>query len=248
MNPNIKNNDKVPEIKNNAVRSRYPGGKGGSGVYQTIINLIPPHNTYIETHIGGGAIMRHKKPAKVNIAIDMHPGVIDKWNDVPGIIAIKDDASSYLNEKYSLRNHKILNKNTFIYCDPPYLMETRKGGKLYDYEYNTTDHIRLLWILKNLPCMVMVSGYHSALYDDRLSSWNKLSFEAMTRGGTKAVEWVWYNYPTPKKLHDYSFLGKTFRERERIKRKLKRWSDRLGRLPELERNAILGAINGIHNH
>ena len=36
---------------------RYPGGKGGAGVYQTIINNIPPHDTYIETHLGGGNIL-----------------------------------------------------------------------------------------------------------------------------------------------------------------------------------------------
>ena len=36
----------------------YPGGKNGAGVYQTLINLIPPHDTYIETYLGGGAIMR----------------------------------------------------------------------------------------------------------------------------------------------------------------------------------------------
>ena len=34
---------------------RYPGGKGGAGVYQTIINNIPPHDTYIETHLGSFA-------------------------------------------------------------------------------------------------------------------------------------------------------------------------------------------------
>ena len=67
----------------NALTISYPGGKGGAGVYQTIINLIPPHKTYIETHLGGGAIMRHKKPAAYNIGIDVDPGVIAKWNDGP---------------------------------------------------------------------------------------------------------------------------------------------------------------------
>lgn len=27
---------------------RYPGGKGGAGVFQTIINQFPPHRVYIE--------------------------------------------------------------------------------------------------------------------------------------------------------------------------------------------------------
>jgi DNA adenine methylase len=32
-------------------------------------------------------------------------------------------------------------------------------------------------------------------------------------------------------LHDYRYLGEDFRERERIKRKKQRWTDRLERLP-----------------
>ncbi len=50
----------------------YPGGKNGPGVYQTLINQIPPHDTYIETHLGGGAVLRHKRPAALNIGIDLH--------------------------------------------------------------------------------------------------------------------------------------------------------------------------------
>ena len=49
----------------------YPGGKGGPGVYQTLISQMPPHQTYIETHLGGGAILRHKRPALLNVGIDL---------------------------------------------------------------------------------------------------------------------------------------------------------------------------------
>jgi len=49
----------------------YPGGKGGPGVYQTLISQMPPHHTYIETHLGGGAILRHKQPALLNVGIDL---------------------------------------------------------------------------------------------------------------------------------------------------------------------------------
>lgn len=48
----------------------YPGGKNGSGVYQAIINLMPPHRVYIEPFLGGGAIMRLKRPAIANIGVD----------------------------------------------------------------------------------------------------------------------------------------------------------------------------------
>jgi DNA adenine methylase len=36
----------------------YFGSKATSGLCQAIIALMPPHDTYIETHLGGGAIMK----------------------------------------------------------------------------------------------------------------------------------------------------------------------------------------------
>ena len=53
---------------------RYPGGK--FRCYQKLINLIPTHRVYIETHLGGGAVMRHKSPAEENIGVDLDSAVI----------------------------------------------------------------------------------------------------------------------------------------------------------------------------
>jgi hypothetical protein len=122
-------------------------------------------------------------------------------------------------------------------------METRKQKRnLYRYEMSRADHERLLSILLWLPCKVMVSGYWSRLYADYLSSWHTATFEATTRGGSPATEWVWMNYPPPVALHDYRYLGDGFRERERIKRKKKRWVEKLRRMDILEKQAILAAI------
>ena len=49
----------------------YPGGKAGAGVYQRIINQIPPHDVYVEPFLGDGALLRRKRPAGRNIGIEL---------------------------------------------------------------------------------------------------------------------------------------------------------------------------------
>ena len=48
----------------------YFGSKATSGLCQPLIAMMPPHDTYIETHLGGGALMRRKLAALHNIGID----------------------------------------------------------------------------------------------------------------------------------------------------------------------------------
>ena len=108
----------------------FAGGKGGT--YQKYINLMPPHEVYIESHIGGGAIMRYKKKAKRNIGVEIDPEVIEMWNSKNQIDfeLIHGDAITFI-KKYPFTGKEL------IYCDPPYLRETRKRYyPIYKYEYS----------------------------------------------------------------------------------------------------------------
>ena len=60
-------------------RTTYPGGKSGAGVFQAIINRIPPHRVYIESFLGAGGILRHKRPAQISIGVDIDPAVTEAW-------------------------------------------------------------------------------------------------------------------------------------------------------------------------
>ena len=62
----------------------YPGGKNGAGVYQKIISLMPPHDVYIEPFLGGGAVMRLKRPASLNIGCDLSVSAIAAFRDSAG--------------------------------------------------------------------------------------------------------------------------------------------------------------------
>jgi site-specific DNA-adenine methylase len=48
----------------------YLGSKAASGVYQKIIAEMPPHDTYIETHLGGGAVMLFQTAGRADGGID----------------------------------------------------------------------------------------------------------------------------------------------------------------------------------
>ncbi len=223
----------------------YPGAKGGEGVYHTIISQMPPHDTYIEPFVGSGAVLRFKRPAVCSIAIDADPMVIGYWRNVPlkpelwregGLQVICGDGIRFL-EDYHWRGDEL------VYCDPPYLMETRSCQRdYYRKEFSDADHVRLLAVLKKLPCPVLLSGYWSVLYDEALQGWRLLTFQTMTRSGRPATECLWMNFPAPIALHDYQYLGAGFRERERIKRKKARWQKMLARMPALERAAVIEAV------
>jgi hypothetical protein len=129
-----------------------------------------------------------------------------------------------------------------VYCDPPYMHETRGRTDLYRYEMDDWQHAPLPDIIERLPCPVMLSGYWTERYAAALQHWNSVTFETLTRAGRIATEWLWFNFPEPVALHNYRYLGEDFRERERIKRKQKRWVNRLHIMPTLERRALLAAI------
>jgi DNA adenine methylase len=239
---------------------RYPGGKSGSGVYQTIINQMPPHQVYIEPFLGSGAVMRHKLPARINVGLDLDIDVISMAADIaaggdvvqpgarlalgcdgrPQFCFERADAVQWLG---ILRWWTALLPDCLVYCDPPYLMSTRSSKRrMYRYELEEPGHIALLDVLVQLPCRVMVSGYESALYLERLSAWRVVRYRAITSGGGMRTECLWCNFPEPTELHDYRFLGRGFRERERIRRRLASWVAMLERMPVLERAAVINDL------
>jgi hypothetical protein len=213
--------------------SGYFGSKAASGLYQNIIALMAPHDTFIETHLGGGAVMRNKPPARINIAIDIDPQPLASFD------------CGYLVQKVNYCAHRYLRAYEYtgselIYCDPPYLIETRTSKRRYRYEYSRQDHVDLLELLKSLPCRVILSGYPSAMYDGMLADWSCVQLQAMTWGGPR-TEKLWYNYAIDS-AHWSTYAGKDFTDRQRIKRKAERWARNYQVLPPAERLALLAAI------
>ena len=153
----------------------YFGSKATSGLCQAIIALMPPHDTYIETHLGGGAIMKRKPPALNNIGIDLDPKPLAAFECDYPVQRVNGCAHRFLAE-YAYQGSEL------IYSDPPYLHHTRSSRRRYRFDYQEHDHIELLELLKTLSCNIIVSGYPSALYEERLSGWRSLQLQVMNQG------------------------------------------------------------------
>lgn len=227
----------------------YLGSKAASGVYQKIIAEMPPHDIYIETHLGGGAIMLRKPPAKVNWGIDIdrqtveafnqgNPDFLDRLADT--LFIDVGDAVEFLRRFDYSSAGRVL-----IYSDPPYLHETRSSFARYRHEYTVSDHHRLLQCLCSMPenVSVIVSGYPSSVYDNALQGWRSKEFQAMTRGGVR-TEKIWMNYQEGR-AYSHAFAGKDYNDRYRIKRKVQRWKEKFAALPPAERLAIMVALGEV---
>lgn len=217
----------------------YTGGKGNS--YHRIINFIPPHGVYIEPFLGFGRVMQAKKPALKNIGLDIDSSIIDRAMSThwPGTCQFYcANALDWL-ASYDWQG------NEFVYCDPPYLMSTRSTQRAYYRNEFSTEHQHkeLLNLLLSVPVNIAISGYDSEMYRAMLNGWHVTTWQTVTRSGKLATEHLWMNYPNPTHLHDYSYLGENFTDRQRIKRKKDRWKNKLANLPTLEKQAILWAIS-----
>ena len=217
----------------------YPGSKNGEGVWQTIINQIPPHRVYVELFAGSAAILRRKRPAQFNAAVEIDGQTVDALR-----IHLPASVSVYHEDGLHWLQQHPAGADWFIYVDPPYLFETRRGGegRIYRYEYGSLiQHNALLMELRRSKAMVTVSGYRHPVYDDLLHDWRRLDYTAQTRQGP-ATESLWMNYAVPATLHDYAHLGRDRTDRQRIRRKIARLQSKLAALHPLERAALLSSV------
>lgn len=212
----------------------YLGSKAASGAFQAIIGLMPPHEVYIDAFLGSGVIMKRKPMSMRSIGIDLDESLLDT-SIYPNVELLCTDAPGYIDSFDYSGSGRVL-----IYADPPYLLQTRTSAARYKHDFTEADHVRLIEVLKRVPADVILSGYPSSLYNDLLPDWRTFQFQAMTRGGVR-TEQLWFNY-APDSAYWSKYAGKDFTDRQRIKRKAKRWADKYAALPQSEQQAILSAI------
>ena len=215
----------------------YFGGKGQDGVYQAIINQIPMHDRYIELFLGGGALMRKKKPARYSFGYDFDRSVILAFPYLPRTEVFRADAFDVL----SAIDKNAFDGSTFLYCDPPYPL-WKRGKTRYKHDFVGLDHVMLLDRLNNLGCSIAISTYPNGLYSEMLSDWRVIEYNSTDRSGAVRTENLFMNYPEPEILHDNRFLGENAGSRQDIKRRIARTKKRILGWNTHERQKLLREI------
>lgn len=87
-------------------------------------------------------------------------------------------------------------RGVLLYVDPPYLGATRAWGNRYRHELRTEEqHRALADALGACRATVVLSGYHSPLYDELYRDWERVEFDAFTGQASsgRRTEVIWAN-------------------------------------------------------
>lgn len=132
---------------------------------------------------------------------DCLPAVIERLR---GIVIENRDALEIIERHDS--------EKTLIYCDPPYVAETRDKGNDYAHEMTTYQHIALSEKLRQVKGMVILSGYACSLYDkDLYADWLRFERPAFADGARPRIEVIWLNKACAAALNEETIQGEFFK-------------------------------------
>ena len=98
------------------------------------------------------------------------------------------------------------NPKVLIYADPPYVLSTRYG-KQYRHEMDDKQQNDLIDVLLAHKGPVLLSGYDSDLYNDRLSGWYREETTCYSQVSSKKREILWMNFEPAGQTNIYDFIS-----------------------------------------
>ena len=126
-------------------------------------------------------------------------GVVSRW--FGGIPALQNISERF--SRVQIENRPALDvislydsPNTLFYCDPPYLHESRSGGKAYGYELSDDEHRQLAMVLCRIKGRCAISGYRCETMDNLYQDFRRIDAVPKTCHSSKnqRQEAIWINY------------------------------------------------------
>jgi DNA adenine methylase len=140
-------------------------------------------------------------------------GVVSRW--LGGVEQLDFIAERFLRVQIENRPANDIvklydSKETFFYCDPPYIHETRGDSKAYGFEMDNQMHVELAEVLNSAVGMIALSNYDCELMNKLYSSkkWKKIYSPEKTIHSTKdkRQEVLWVNYDLSKQFKAHSLF------------------------------------------
>lgn len=241
---------------------RYYGGKNRSAKW--IINLFPPHYTYVEPFGGAASVLLQKEPSYFEVYNDLdsnvvtffrvlreletelvraikltpwsreelqiayqpatdelemarrfyvrcwqsfghlHGGwryqhsdngysIVEQWNEAEYLhqIASRLKKAQIENDEAVKIIDRFDTPRSLFYVDPPYVHDTRYRKNGYLHEMTDEQHRQLASKLHGVKGMVILSGYHSELYNELYGGWKAIEKKTTTNSNSASVEVIW---------------------------------------------------------
>ena len=127
---------------------------------------------------------------------------VKEWNILPERIteAAKRLKDAQIEHMDAIELIKRFNRrDVLIYCDPPYVLKTRRG-KQYRCEMDNENHEKLLNTLLEHKGPAIISGYENELYKKKLQGWHREENTMYTQAGNPRREILWMNFEPEKQM------------------------------------------------
>lgn len=247
---------------------KYVGNKNIDGVKQQIKSLIAPYDLFIELFAGSAAVSQFiSAPPEKLWLNDLIPETVEHFvytsggyklthldaidilqqiSSTPAGVYTEMTTGSGAQSKASTgslyTDSSTRARGTLIFADPPYLPSTRPHSlDLYGFEPSDEWHVRFLECIQKCMHRIIIIHPVCQMYCDALKDWNYIEVKIRYRVKT-SVERIWYNFPPPVEVVDYTAVGKNRTDRQRIKRQVNNIISKLETLPELQRNYVLKLV------
>ncbi|MDR6421342.1 DNA adenine methylase [Paraburkholderia phenoliruptrix] len=151
---------------------------------RTVIRSFMGHGS--NSHNRPTGFRRHSRLSGTSPCNDWRnypPALVEIVERLQGVVIENRDALGLIEEQDS--------PDTLFYLDPPYVMATRDKGSDYRHEMTDGQHRDLAELLHRVKGMVVLSGYHSDLYNELYADWPFIDRAALADGARARTETLW---------------------------------------------------------
>ncbi|WP_436660310.1 hypothetical protein [Acinetobacter sp. P1(2025)] len=188
---------------------------------QKISGLLPSHDTYIELLLGESDPLISNKSGIKQFVVSLNQRYLDQVN-VGQAEKVNQNCIEFI-RSFDFTESGI----SLIFINLTNIDQ--------DYKAHLSELIDLVTALPR-TCHVIILGDTQESYAQSLKNWSIIDLAALN-----CTHHLWYNFDLMD-ANFYGHVGDSFTDRQRIKRKVDRWTEKFRGLPDQEQKLILASL------